>query len=204
MDLADVIRRRRMCRDFQAAPLADGQLDALLDLARRVPSAGFSQGFELVVLEGPEQTGRYWDRALPEAKRADFPWPGLLRAPVLVIPLAHPDAYVSRYAEPDKAKTGLGASADRWPVPYWHIDTGMVVMSLLLAVTDAGLGALFFGMFHERDAVLRDLGVPHGYEPVGIIAIGHPTEAAIGASAEGSAATRPRRPLGTIVHRGGW
>jgi nitroreductase len=204
MEFEQAIRQRRMTRDFDPTPLAPGQLDSLLDLARRVPSAGFSQGFEFLVLEGSEQTSRYWDLALPEAKRGGFPWPGLLHAPVLVIPLAHSDSYVRRYSEKDKAKTGLGESADAWPVPYWHIDTGMAVMALLLAVTDAGLGALFFGMFHERDAVLVELGVPSEYEPVGIVAIGHPTQAARAQGAEGSAKTRSRRRLDNIVHRGSW
>jgi nitroreductase len=204
VDFEQVIRQRRMTRDFEATPLVAGQLDALLDLARRVPSAGFSQGFEFVVLEGADQTARYWDLALPEDKRAVFPWPGLLQAPVLVFPLAHSNSYVRRYSEQDKARTSLGESADAWPVPYWHIDTGMAVMALLLAVTDAGLGALFFGMFHEREAVLAELGVPADYEPVGIVAIGHPTHAALKAKAEGSAKSRPRRPIGEIVHRGSW
>jgi nitroreductase len=204
MEFEQVIRQRRMTRDFAPTPLEPGQLDSLLDVARRVPSAGYSQGFEFVVLEGPEQTSIYWDLALPETKRASFPWPGLLNAPVLVIPLAHADSYVRRYSEDDKAKTGLGDSAEAWPVPYWHIDTGMAVMNLLLAVSNAGLGALFFGMFHERDAVLAALGVPSGFDPVGLIAIGYPSESARQASAEGSAKSRPRRPLDTIVHRGAW
>lgn len=204
MELRDALRRRRMCRDFEPTPLPAGLLDELLDLARRVPSAGYSQGFELLVLEGPGQTARYWDVALPAERRVGFPWPGLLQAPVLVIPLAHPAAYVRRYAEPDKAATGLGGSAEAWPVPYWHVDTGMVVQNLLLAATDAGLGALFFGMFHERDAVLRGLGVPEGYEPVGLIALGYPTAAARAAGPQGSPGRRPRRPIEAIVHRGRW
>jgi nitroreductase len=204
MDFIDAVRARRMVRDFEPTPLAPGQLDQLLDLARRVPSAGYSQGFEFIVLEGPRHTARYWDNALPHDQRATFPWPGLLHAPALVIPVAHADAYVSRYAEPDKARTGLGASIDAWPVPYWHIDTGMAVMTLLLAATNAGLGALFFGMFHGRDAVLRELGVPEGYEPVGVVAIGHPRVAAQPSGPEGSARTRQRRALTDIVHRNGW
>ena len=48
---------------------------------------------------------------------------------VIVLPLADADAYVSRYAQPDKERTGLGASADAWPVPYWYIDTGMAAMA---------------------------------------------------------------------------
>ena len=39
----------------------------------------------------------------------------------------------TRYAEEDKARTGLGAGADAWAVPYWWVDGGMAAMTLLLA-----------------------------------------------------------------------
>lgn len=199
MELGDVVRRRRMVRAFTDDPVAPELVDRLLDLARRAPSAGNSQGWHFVVLEGPEQTARFWDVTLPAERRDRFGWPDLLRAPVLVLPIADPDAYVARYAEPDKAATGLGVDRRAWPVPYWVVDTAFATMTLLHAVVDAGLGALFFGIFREEDRLLRELGVPEGLRPIGAVAIGHPAPDAPGRSAQ-----RPRRPLDEVVHRGGW
>ena len=98
----------------------------------------------------------------PAERRAGSPFPGLLDAPVIALPLADPQAYLDRYSEPDKRASGLGDSTDAWPAPYWTIDTAMAVMTLLLAAEDAGLGALLFGVF-EGEAELRDaLGIPDG------------------------------------------
>jgi nitroreductase len=204
MDFEDVVRSRRMTRDFRPDVLDPVLVDHLLDLARRVPSAGFSQGIDFVVLEGPEQTARFWDRTLPLERRAGFAWPGLLRAPVIVIPMADESAYVKRYAQPDKAHAGLGESAASWPVPYWHIDAGMAAMVLLQACVNAGLGALFFGIFANEAELLAELGVPAPIRPIGAIAIGHPTDAARAVKREASAARRPRRRLTDTIHRNGW
>lgn len=198
---AEVVKHRRMCRSFRDAPVAPGLLDELLDLARRAPSAGFAQGTDFVVLEGPDQTARYWAATLPVAARASFRWPGLLRAPVLVLPLADHGAYLARYAEPDKAPAGLGAGAGAWPVPYWDVDCGMATMTLLLAAEAAGLGALFFGIFRGEAHLLRELGVPDGVRPIGTVALGWP---APDDQPTGSPTRRPRRPLDEVVHRGGW
>src|SRR4051812_38980248 len=123
MDLSAVVRSRRMVRAFAPRPVPPEVLDRVLDLARRVPAAGNTQGLDLVVLTGPEETARYWDATLAPGRRAAFPWPGLLDAPVLIIPVADPAAYVERYGEPDKARTGLGEGTDAWAVPYWYVDS---------------------------------------------------------------------------------
>jgi nitroreductase len=201
MELEQAIRRRRMVREFEDRPLPGGLVDHLLELATHAPSAGFSQGWAFVVLEGREQTDRYWNVTLPPEKRAAFPWPGLLAAPALVIPLADPQAYVDRYAEPDKASTGLGGSADDWPMPYWLVDTAMSAMLILLGAVDAELGALFFGVFDHEDALMTELGVPDGYRPIGTIAIGYPATV-VGRPSR--SVERGRRPPDDVVHRGGW
>jgi len=200
MEYRDVVRRRRMVRSFTDEPVDPQLLDQLLADALRAPSAGNSQGRDLVVLEGPEQTARFWDITLPAPRRERFAWPGLLRAPVLVLPFADPDRYVARYAEPDKARTGLGEGDEAWPVPYWTVDTAFVVMSLLHGVVDAGLGALFFGIFRGEEVLRERLGVPPGRRAIGAIAIGHPD----GGDRAGRSAGRPRRPLDEVVHRGEW
>jgi nitroreductase len=199
MELTEALRRRRMVRAFGPDPVDPAVLDRVLDAGRRAPSAGHSQGWAFVVLEGEAQTARYWDTTLPPARREGFPWPGLLAAPVLVVPCAVPSAYVERYAEPDKHASGLGAGEAAWPVPYWFVDTGMAVMAMLLAAVDEGLGACFFGIFEHEPALKAALGIPPDVRPAGTIALGH------GAPDRPSGSSRRgRRPLEDVVHRGGW
>ena len=197
MEFADLIRSRRMVRAFDPQPIEPEVLERVLDAARRAPSAGNTQGWVFVVLEG-DDTKRFWDITLPEDRRESFRWKQLLDAPAVILPLASREAYLSRYAEPDKISTGL-ADPTRWPVPYWQIDTAVATMLLLLAVENEGLGALFFGVFRNGEKLLATLDVPGGYELIGAVAIGTPLEGDSGRSAE-----RPRRSLDEIVHRGGW
>lgn len=203
-EFAEVVRSRRMTRAFDARPVEPAILDDLVDLASRAPSAGKTQGWHLVVLEG-DDTARFWDCTLPAVNRDSFRWQHLLTAPVIALPVADSKAYVDRYAEPDKARTGLGAGAAAWPVPYWTIDASMAVMTLLLAAEDAGLGALFFGVFRGERELRRELGIPNGLELLGAIALGHPLGASDDASSgPGRSAGRSRRPPQRIIHRGRW
>jgi nitroreductase len=198
VNLGKAVRRRRMVRAFTDDPIDASQVDALVDLARRAPSAGHSQGWAFVVLEG-EQTARYWDVALPPARRSAFRWPGLVAAPALIVVLVEPVAWVERYAEPDKVAAGLGGGEGDWPVPYWWVDGGMAVEHLLLGAVDAGLGACFFGLFDHEADVLEALGVPDGWRAVGTVALGYPA-----ADEPGRSAARGRHPLEDVLHRGGW
>jgi nitroreductase len=196
MDFADVIRRRRMVRNFADRPLPPQIVDGILDCARRGPSAGFTQGVELLVLEGREQTSRYWDVSLPEARQRGFRWPGLLHAPLLIVPFADKEAYLDRYAEPDKGWTDRDES--RWSAPYWIVDAAFAAMLVLLAAVDAGLGALFFGVFHPDD-VRSEFGVPPRLQPIGAIAVGYPAPDEPSPSLK-----RGRRPAADVIHRGTW
>jgi nitroreductase len=189
-----------MVRSFSPRPVDPEVLDTLLDLARRAPSAGNTRATAFVVLEGDE-TARLWDATLPAERRATFRWPGLLDAPVVIVPLVEPAAYPRRYAEDDKSATGLGAGPDAWPVPYWWVDGGMAVQTLLLGATDAGLGALFYGLFEHEQAALAALGVPDGWRALGAVALGHPAD---DPGPPGRSAGRPAPPAATRIHRGGW
>lgn len=188
-----------MVRAFTEESVDPAVVDGLVDLARRAPSAGNSQGSAFVVLSGAAETSRYWDVALPDERRATFRWSGLLAAPVLIVVVVRPEAWVERYREPDKVASGLGAGPEVWPVPYWWVDAGMAVEHLLLGVVEAGLGACFFGLFEHEEAVLRALAVPDGWRAVGTVALGHPA-----ADAPGRSATRGRPSVSEVLHRGGW
>lgn len=189
-----------MTRAFRTDPLPAGTLERLVDLASRAPSAGKSQGWHLVALEGAE-TARFWDATLPAERRDTFRWRRLLDAPAILLPFADPQAYVDRYSEPDKSRTGLGAGMHAWPAPYWTIDASMAVMTLLLAAEDSGLGALFFGVFRGEAELREALGVPGGFELLGAIALGYPAE---GDEDRGRSAARARRQPGEIIHRVRW
>ncbi len=55
MEFAEVLRRRRMIRSYDAArPVPADALDAVLAAALRAPSAGFTQGVSLLVLSSAD------------------------------------------------------------------------------------------------------------------------------------------------------
>ena len=191
-----------MTRAFDGRPVPTALLHHLVSLASRAPSAGKTQGWDLVVLNGHE-TSRFWDVTLPPQRRSGFRWPNLLTAPVIALAFADPSAYVQRYSEADKASTGLGSGVHAWPTPYWTIDAAMSVNTLLLAAQDAGLGALFFGVFNGATELRVSLGVPDHVQLLGAIALGWPlaSPASVG---EGRSASRQRRTPQSIVHNGEW
>jgi nitroreductase len=190
MEFTEILRKRRMVRSFEDRELDPAVIDRILDAGRRGPTAGHTQAVDLLVLEGPEETGRYWDAALPV--RESFAWPGLLRAPLLVVVLSSEGAYRRRYAEPDK---GGGA----FDVPWWQVDAAFAALLLQLAAIDAGLGALFFAA-REVPALRRTFGIPEAWSPVGTVAAGHPAPD----RPSSSVVTRRRRPAAEAIHRGQW
>lgn len=194
MDYYDVIRRRRMVRNFRDDPIDDETVERIVTAGLQGPSAGFSQGFAFLALKSVEDRERFWatndHNAQPERVR---------RAPLVVVPLACKDDYLDRYAEPDKGWTDRDES--RWPVPYWYIDAGMAASNVLHAAVAEGLGALFFGVPDEDWPALRDaFDVPEAYDPIGAIAVGHPADERV----ESSADTRERKDVEELVHGGDW
>jgi nitroreductase len=197
MELREAIRRRRMVRNFEDRPVPADALERILDHARKAPSAGFTQGFAFLVLEGAGQVGRFWDCTFPAERRDGFRWPGLFRAPVLILPCASKEAYLDRYAEADKGWTDRDEG--RWPVPYWDIDCGMATMAILLTAVDEGLGALFFGIFDGLAALRAEFGIPDDYHPIGAVAVGWPAPDEPSPSLQ-----RGKRPAGEVIRRGRW
>lgn len=197
MEFKDVVRRRKMIRTFAHVPVDRTVLDRILTQGHRAPSAGYTQGYAFLVLEGPEETKRFWD-VVSEGDR-DWPHDGIRRAPVIVVVLGSKKAYLDRYAEPDKGWTDRDES--RWAAPYWYIDAAFAAMLMLLSAVDEGLGALFFGLYPPTIAAFKEeFGVPEEWDPIGAVALGHPAPDPV----RSSAATRPRKALDEVVHRGTW
>ena len=207
MEFADVVRGRRMTRAFSTRPVDSALISQIVDLASRAPSAGKTQGWHALIITSSD-TVKFWDDTLAVEKRESFRWKQLLDAPIIALVFADPAAYVERYSEHDKAHTGLGASTEAWPTPYWTVDASFAAMTMLLAAEDAGLGALFFGVFHGEQQLRTRLCVPDAMELIGAIAIGWPDERVVEnetpKTEKGLSASRARRSAEQIIHLNAW
>jgi nitroreductase len=173
MEFTEVVRARRMVRRYDPdRPVPRELVERCLANAVRSPSAGFSQGWDFLVLTTPAERDVFW-RATTDPDAASDPWlDGIRAAPVLVLCLSHKDAYLDRYAAPDKGWTDRDEA--RWPVPYWDVDTGMASLLILLTATDEGVGSLFFGVPPgHREAVHEAFGIPTSRTIVGVVSIGY-------------------------------
>jgi nitroreductase len=191
-----------MVRSFSTEPVDPMVVDRLVRSALRSPSAGNTGGTAWVVLQGPEETAVYFDATTDADWRAHSrDWiDGLQRAPVVLLAYTSPDLYVSRYAEPDKEGAGLGAGADRWPIPYWYGDAAFGVMVVLLGAVDAGLGACILGAFRGEEELGDRLGVPSGWRLFCAVVLGHPD----GRDHRSASLDRHRPRPEDRVHRGRW
>lgn len=175
MEFAELLRKRRMVRAFTEAPIEDRVLNRVLDAGRRAGSAGNTHGTSVLVLSSKDHRDRFWECTGDIGNEPEFPWPELTKAPVVLLPLADAAAYRNRYAEPDKQSHV--PDKDLWRIPFWYIDSGFAIQNILLAATNEGLGALFFGVFGNHVAALEHaFEIEPDREILGAIAIGHPSQ----------------------------
>lgn len=200
MEFQDVVRRRKMVRNYATDPVDPAVVDLALRNAVRAPNAGFSQGWAFLVLDTPEDVRRYWAATADDLDDPDEWLAGMMRAPVVILPCSSKAAYLDRYAQPDKGWTDRDEA--RWPKPFWDMDTAMAALLILQTATDHGLGSCFIGIPPDRDAAVRaEFGIPDDFDPVGVVTIGHPAPTT---GAAGSPTRRGRRPMDGLVHRGSW
>ncbi len=200
MEFRDVVRRRRMIRTYDDRPVDRAVVDRALAHATHAPSAGFSQGWGFLVLDEPADLDRFWAATVDPGEEPDAWLRGMRTAPVLIVPCSSKAAYLARYAEQDKGWTDRDEA--RWPVPFWHLDTAMAALLILLTAVDEGLGGCFFGIPPERVAAVKHaFDIPATFDPIGAITLGHRVP---DPGTPGSAATRPRKDPAEVVHRGRW
>jgi nitroreductase len=199
VEFRDVVRHRRMVRRFDQRPVPRDVVDRIIDVGRRAPSAGFSQGLELLVFDTPETISAFWQTT----RDPEFGWEAetVAHGPtVLILPLPDPHRYIERYSQPDKIEFGMDEEAN-WPVRFWEIDAAMASMLMLLAAVEEGLGGWFFGITHGEDVLLDRFHVPAHLRPIGIVGLGYRAE---NEEPTGSWMKHGRRPLEEQIHRNGW
>lgn len=186
-----------MFRSFSDRPVPANDVEKIIAAAFRAPSAGFSQGVELLVLTTAAQRRRFFEAVTtPGWLESSKTHRGLDNAPVVILPLHDQSRYVERYGDADK-QTSAWSDASKWPAPYWLVDCSFSTMLLLAQVVDLGLGALFFAIDRGEDQLREAFDIPERLGFLGAVAIGYP-----GSSAKvGSAARRVRRPSSEVIHR---
>jgi nitroreductase len=196
MEFREIVRARRMVRNYSGDPVDRSSLARILDAGRRAPSAGHSQGQSFLAIT--ERAGI--ERVAELAGEADYvergfdPW--VSRAGALVVVCVSEAAYHRRYSEPDKTDDE-GNEID-WPIPFWWVDAGAAMMAILYATVDEGLAAGFLGV-HAIDRLANELGIPDDVTPIGIVTIGHPAP-----DRRSRSLSRGRRPLDDVIRYETW
>jgi nitroreductase len=171
MDFHEIVKKRRMVRNFSDAAVDEASIQRILEAARHAPSAGFTQGQDFILVTRSETKQKIAQLCEEESYVEGGFDPFISKAPVLIIPCANERAYHLRYQQVDKVNPD--GTEIYWPVPYWFMDAGCAVMLILLAVVNEGLAAGFAG-FKDIKAARELLGIPDEATPVGVIPIGHP------------------------------
>jgi nitroreductase len=198
VDFRDVLARRRMHRSFLPDPIPEEQIERIAGVIRRAPSGGFSQGGSIVVVTD-EKKRHEIARAFGDEHYSPYGRNFIVDAPVHMLISANEALYHARYNEPDKLAAGGGVEIT-WPVPYWFVDAGALMMLVLLAAIDEGLAGAFIGHPDQKRMFDELLGLPEDVVPIGLALIGKPGDA----PPPGSRMKERQRPKEDLVHRERW
>ena len=154
MDFFTAVSERYSVRAYQATPISEAALQAILSAANDAPSGGNLQGFEIVVVRDPARKHRLAQASLDQGFIA--------QAPVALVFLTNPDRSRSKYGQ-------RGAEL------YATQDATIACAYAQLAATALGLASCWVGAFTD-DPVRAVVGAPAHWRPVAILPIGHPAD----------------------------
>jgi FMN reductase [NAD(P)H] len=185
-----------MHRSFLPDPLPEEQIARVAGAIRHTPSGGFSQGGSIVVV-----TDAATRLAIARAFTDDPAGSGgyIAAAPVHLVISANESLYHIRYNEADKLAV-TGGIEIAWPVPYWFVDAGALMMAVLMTAIDEGLASAFIGHPDQKQILDELVGLPPEAVPIGVALVGKPGEA----PDIGSRLRSRRRVDADLVHRNGW
>lgn len=197
----ELLRRRRMVRDYLPDPVDAATIEKIVGTVRRAPSGGFSQGHRIVVVT-ESATRRSLAELAGEAKYVELghkPW--ISTAPVHIVVCTREESYHERYRKTDKLVDGKEIS---WPAPYWFVDAGSLFMLIQLAALAEGLGTGVYGVPGEEVGPLKELlHLPDDISFVCVVTIGRQPPDSDDAG-QISRLTQARKPLDELVRWERW
>ena len=155
MDFNEVVRKRKMIREYQQdSQIPTEIINKLLKNAHSSPSAGHTQVQEYIVVIDPITKRKLYQASLGQSQVED--------APVLIGVCSNTSRSVNRYKK-------------RGTEFYSIIDGAFASMIMQSSAVNEDIGASFVGAF-EDDKVTKILGLPVHVRPIGIIALRYPAE----------------------------
>ena len=149
MDVFEAIEKRFSVRSYKSKTVAPEKLTAILEAARKAPSANNRQEWRYVVVQD-EDTRKKLSVA---AKNQSF----VAEAPVVIVCAAVTDHHV------------MSCGQECYP-----IDVSIAIDHMTLAATALGLGTCWIGAFYA-DQVRDILSIPEEIEVVELLTLGYPT-----------------------------
>lgn len=167
MALSKLLRKRRNVYGFLPKPIPDAILRNVLENATHVPSAGFTQDFDFVVVKDEGIKKKLAESAHEDDYvKEGYALPGFIsKAPVIIVPCGNKPKFEMKYGKPAEKTSRL---------PWWLIDAGFASLALILSAFEEGLAASFVGAIDD-DKVERALGLPsdHSIVPLAVVPVGY-------------------------------
>jgi nitroreductase len=148
METWDAIRARRNVRAYDDRPIAAGDLERILEAARRSPSSTNQQAWEFVAVTERERL-----RELAKVWR----WAAHVGTSAATIALVMPAS-----DDPDARET-------------FQYDLGQATMSIMLSAADLGIGSCHASV-GDQALARRVLGLPEDRECPLLVSLGYPAD----------------------------
>ncbi|MBN1917356.1 MAG: nitroreductase family protein [Verrucomicrobia bacterium] len=148
MDVMEAIRARRSVRSYEARPVDEAKLTAVLEAGRLAPSAKNLQEWRFVVVRDAATR----QELMAAAKGQSF----VGEAPVVIACCAETDEHVMSCGQ-----------------LCYPIDVAIAVDHMTLKAVEEGLGTCWVGAFYE-DRAKAVLGIPDEIRVVALLALGYP------------------------------
>jgi nitroreductase len=202
-----IIQDRRSIREFTDEPVADQDLDLILEAARQAPSGENAQPWRFIIVKDEatrKKMGAIAGGGSGRRFTAEFVTQKMQeRFKNLQDEEKRQKVFkkltsgqVSAFMADAPINIVVCGKKDVWDMPY---DTSAAIENILLMVTALGLGACWVIApcidIRDEERIKALLDIPEGYKAVSILSLGHPTR---------PHKPRPRLPINELVFTEKW
>ena len=202
-----IIRDRRSIREFTDEPVAEQDIEMIMEAARQAPSGENAQPWRFIIVKDEamrQKMGAIAGGGSGRRFTAEFVTQKMQeRFKTLEDEEKRQRVFkkltsgqVSAFMATAPVNIVVCGKKDVWDMPY---DTSAAIENILLMVTALGLGACWVIApcidIRDEERIKDLLGIPEGYKAVSILSLGHPTR---------PHKPRPRLPINELVFTEKW